>query len=182
MTFATTFFACSDDDDKEPAKPKVVNQYIYDGSTRAINTAVFENDIEENGGGYTLWFASGDLDREAAWKEYVGIQVPKERLGTKFELTEEKPYGWGWWIEFNDDDEKVRYSGFGGKNRMNNVKSGTMSVSITGEDNFDVELDIVLTDDKTLKLSYSGKMVDWDAGDVVSRKAEHPVDTESPNQ
>lgn len=156
VAVSAAIFSCSDDDDK-----KLSNAYVFDGKKKAIKSAVFEDMITDTGGGIGFWF--GPVEHEATsgdeWTEYVWIEIPKERLGGKFNLTDEDPYSWYWWVEFWIDEEEIYYSGWGEEGEMNDVKSGTISAIEKGDNRFDVNIDVVFTDGKTLKLNYSGEFV-----------------------
>lgn len=179
MTFAATIFSCKDDDDEDN---KLSNAYVYNGKTKAIKSAVFEDNTDDDGGGYSFWFAATEYNEDSDWGEYVWIDIPKEMMGAKFDLTEEQLYDWAWWIEYRDDEAELYYEGFGGENQMEDVKSGTMTAINKGDGKFAVEADIVFNDGKILKLSYSGKMVDWADGNAPSRKATLLGKSNSPNK
>lgn len=171
MTIATAFVACKDDDDdKKPTSPS--NLYTFDGESKEIKTARFEDNTDEDGGGYSFYLyplALDEFDEEKPY-EAIWIDIPKEMMGAKFELTEEKLYRWGWFIEFVKDEDEIYYEGFGAPGDMEDVKSGTMSAIKKGDDIFAIEVDIVFTDGKTLKVSWDGKMKDADWEDEPGRK------------
>lgn len=177
MTLASAFFSCKDEDDK-----KLTNAYLYDGKTIVIKTAVFENNTHGDGGGYTFWFSPETYEGDALWSNYVGIEIPKEMMGAKFELKDERLHDWSWWFEYWVEENDLYYEGFGDEDEMEDVKSGTMSAINRGDGKFDIELDIVFTDGKTLKLTWSGKMVDWDERESSGRKATLKGKSNSPNQ
>lgn len=178
MVFAASVFSCKDDDDEVN---KISNAIVYNGKSQEIKTAVFEDNTQDNGGGWSFWFAPHVYDENSNWKEFIWIDIPKERMGTKFQLTEENPYHWSWWVEYTNDEEELFYSGFGGENEMEDVKSGTISIKKTGADIFEMEADITFTDGKSLKIAYSGKMKVWAEGVEGSRKAAQVDKSKSPN-
>lgn len=167
ITFAAAIFSCSDDDDDK--KPS--NVYVFNGKKIAPKAIYFADNTHEDGGGFDFWFSPGEGDEpfDDELPEYIWIEIPKERMGTKFELTEEDPYNWSWWLEVAIAEGELFYEGFGGEDQMEDVKSGTISTTVKGENKFVIEIDIVFIDGKTLKLNYSGEMVN--AGDMDSRKS-----------
>lgn len=178
MTLAAATFSCKDDDDKPG------NAYIFDGTKKAIKYASFSDDTEEDGGGYTFEFLSTTPEQttEDSPYESLGIQIPKELMGAKFQLTEEQLYNWGWWFSFENEELEADYTGFGAEGAMEDVKSGTMTAIKKGDGKFTVEADIVFEDGKTFKLYYSGKWVDLSETDEPARVSTHLKTSNSPNQ
>jgi hypothetical protein len=140
----------------------VVNGFTLGTERKEIKSAVYDDgDLgETEGGGISFYFyptvESSDVNTEA--NEYFWIDIPQERLNTKFSLTEEDLYDWSWWIEYQKRDTEVYYEGFGSENSLENVVSGTISSKIEGSGMFTVTFDILLDDGKTLKGKFSGVM------------------------
>ena len=142
----------------------VQNGYHYNNTRIEIKTAVYGNYAGGGGadGGYQFWFfptveSDGVFDGA---NEYIWIDIPQERMGTTFPLTEDNPYDWGWWIQYSDADSDVNYEGFGASGSLENVVSGTMYAEITGTDSFKVTFTVVLDDGKVLKGVYVGTLVE----------------------
>lgn len=95
--------------------------------TKVIKTTYYSDVTQADGGGYSFWLypSAGDDLWEGIW-----IDIPKERMGTKFELTAEKPYHWRWWIEYTAVGGKKTYEGYGDPDEMGDVESGQCLSSI----------------------------------------------------
>ncbi|MBT1689451.1 Ig-like domain-containing protein [Dawidia soli] len=143
------------------ANVTVVNGFVLGTERTEIKAAYYDDaDLgETEGGGLSFYFYSttevGDGEDYSIW-----IDIPTERLNTTFSLTEEDPYNWSWWIEYQKAEPAVHYEGFGSEGSMEDVVSGTMSSKVEGGGKFTVTFDILLTDGKTLKGKYSGVMLD----------------------
>jgi hypothetical protein len=140
----------------------VVNGYRYDGEVTEIETAVYGDYSNSEGGGLQFWFfpteeASSTFDGA---NEYTWLDIPKEMVGEPFELTEESNFDWGWWVTYVVKDQELEYEGFGSPEQMEDVASGTMSAKVLGDDTFMVTTDVLFTDGKTFQLGYSGSMVE----------------------
>jgi hypothetical protein len=161
-------FSCKDDDDDK----KLSNAFAFDGKKTAIKTAYFDDNTSEVGGGYDLYFSSLAEDEmtEESLEEYVWIEIPKEMMGTKFPLTEEKLYQWGWWIEYSNDETELYYTGFGAEGDMEDVESGTIYAVDKGDGAFAAEVNVVFTDGKTLKLNFSGKRTNGEDDEPARKK------------
>lgn len=155
MMLGMVIISCNDDD--EAARS---NAYEFDGQKKDIKTAIWYDETHgEEGGGYTFIFSAEEFSEDLDMNEYIEIDIPRQRMGTKFELTEEDPYNWSWWFEFWNSETEIYYSGFGDEGAMEDVKSGTMYAINKGDNNFEFEADITFNDGKTLKVYYSGNMV-----------------------
>jgi hypothetical protein len=143
----------------------VKNGFVYGTERNEIIEGVYGNySGGEADGGYQFWFYTDDEEDgafdEAA--EYIWIDIPTEMMGATFQLTEQNDYDWGWWIEYTIAGQ-VSYEGFGSEGNMEDVESGTMRADITGENTFKVTFDILFTDGKTLKGTFSGVMTEDDS-------------------
>lgn len=176
MLFAAVTISCSDDDDESTTR----NEYIYNGVTHQIGTALIEDGSKGGeGGGYSFWFSKNVYQKGDAWPEYIWIDIPEELLGTKIVCTDdERTYNWTWWVEYIDEEAELSYSGLGDVGEMNDVQSGTISITSLGNGVYEVEVDFVFTDDKTLKITYSGTPQVWGED---GRKSTHQPKKISPN-
>ncbi|RAW00505.1 Ig-like domain-containing protein [Pseudochryseolinea flava] len=145
----------------------VLNGYNYDEDRKEIKTAVYQDYTTEEGGGYRFYLYPTEEEAGAGESpnEYVWIDIPKERMGTTFQLTTEDPYNWGWWIEYVVKDTELSLSGFGHEGEMEDVESGTMYAKVTGENTFSLKIEVKFLNGETLKFSYEGAMTEVDADD-----------------
>ncbi|HEY9047963.1 MAG TPA: Ig-like domain-containing protein [Ohtaekwangia sp.] len=176
-TTTITVTATDNTDKTATCTVTVANGYLYNSERNEIKSSVYGNYTTETGGGYQFWFFptvedDGTFDDA---NEYIWIDIPKEMMGTTFQLTEENNYDWGWWIEYSINNGETFYQGFGSPDEMENVVSGTMRADITGTNSFTVTFDILFDDGKTLKGTYSGTMPEnedyYGGGRVEGRKA-----------
>lgn len=158
MTATSVIFSCSDDDDDK----KISNAYVFNGQKKSIQWAMFEDNTNGESGGYSFWFRPTDpRESDNEYAEAIWIDVPHEKVGSKFELKDVWEHDWTWWIEYVLDEDTY-YAGLGEEGEMADVKSGTMSVIVKGDNKFEIDVDIVFTDGKTFKLTYSGEMLNYD--------------------
>jgi hypothetical protein len=148
----------------------VVNGFTLGTERKEIKSAVYDDsDLGANneGGGISFYFyptvESSDAHTDS--DEYFWIDIPQERLNTKFSLTTEDLYDWSWWIEYQKRDTEVYYEGFGSEGDLENVVSGTISSKIDGNGAFTITFDILLDDGKTLKGKFSGVMAHTENND-----------------
>lgn len=140
----------------------VMNGYSYGGEVRESKTALFKDYLGEETEGWGMrFFFIPTTEEIPGWgdaNEVLHIDIPTEMLGDKFELTEEDLYAWGWWIRYSIEDQDLFLEGFGSEGQMEDVVSGFMYAKQTGENTFDVQVDLVFTNGKKLVLGHKGAM------------------------
>jgi hypothetical protein len=140
----------------------IMNGYSYGGEVRESKTAIFRDyaEGETEGQGMRFYFIP-TVEEVPGWgaaNEILHIDIPTEMLGEKFELTEESLYDWGWWIRYSIHDEDLFLEGFGDEGTLEDVASGFMYAKQTGEDTFEIQIDLQFTNGKKLVLGHKGTM------------------------
>jgi hypothetical protein len=135
----------------------VVAEYTFNGASKEVVTAVYG----DYSSGYQFWLFPAVVDDgifdEA--NEFVRIDIPRERMGATFSLTEENPYDWDWRVVYRNDLTNQTYEGRGYVDGMGEVDSGTLYAVMIGEDTFEVTFDILFTDGKKLTGTYAGMLI-----------------------
>ncbi|MBT1712157.1 Ig-like domain-containing protein [Fulvivirgaceae bacterium PWU5] len=137
----------------------VAGQYIFDDVSKEIRTTVYG----DYPSGYQFWLFP-TVEDDGIFQgadEYILVDIAQERMGTPFTLTEENPnnYDLDWRVTYRNHKANRIYEGFGYEDAMGDVKSGTLYAMITGEDTFEVTIDVLFTDNKRFAGTYKGKFV-----------------------
>ena len=137
----------------------VAGQYAFDNAKKEIMTTVYG----DYPSGYQFWLFP-TVEDDGIFQgadEYILIDIAREAMGTPFTLTEENPnnYDLNWRVTYRNNTTDRIYEGFGYKDAMGDVKSGTLYAMMTGEGTFEVTIDVLFTDKKSLTGTYKGKFV-----------------------
>jgi hypothetical protein len=137
----------------------VAGRYIFDDVSKEIRTTVYG----DYPSGYQFWLFP-TVENDGIFQgadEYILLDIARERMGTPFTLTEENPnnYDLDWRVTYRNHKANRIYEGFGYEDAMGDVKSGTLYAMMTGEDTFEVTIDVLFTDEKRFMGTYKGKFV-----------------------
>jgi hypothetical protein len=137
----------------------VAGQYTFDDVSKEIRTTVYG----DYPSGYQFWLFP-TVEDDGIFQgadEYILLDIARERMGTPFPLTEENPnnYDLDWRVTYRNRKANRIYEGFGYEDAMGDVKSGTLYAMMTGEDTFEVTIDVLFTDEKRFTGTYKGKFV-----------------------
>lgn len=158
----TATITAKDGDREEKYSVDVKNGFVFDGERKEIVDGAYGDytNGEPEDYGFQFWFYTNN-EEDGAFKEaaeYIWIDIPNELMGETFELTEEKLYDWGWWIQYAEKASEIQYQGLGGVADMQDVETGTMRGVALGDGRFRVEFDIRLTDGKKLQGGFYGQL------------------------